>query len=298
MARQGIVPANPAQEAYRQRLFAQLANLPPDLRAFIGEEYGDSQIAVLPLPYWSTVRFQATRAAGPPVAFTIDTSTRKAFAYAQGQDMTIAGFTAAARTAFLSDTNLLKQSETRDNSDVWIWGVAAYLLPTSEPVLAQRVWADTSVELSLNGTQSIALGTLEMFPGAGGLYGFGKSFIRAPDILTASANLADGPGEGANVGFISNGNPMAGNFFRLPQPFKWSGVGTAGADSALSIACTPRRSITESMTARAAVAGAAPGASGRVEPATPPAAAGDIGTFVDVRFRLICVAVQRRSVNV
>jgi hypothetical protein len=294
----GIVPRNAAQETYRQRLYAQLANLPPDLRAFIGEEYGDSQIAVLPLPYWSSVRFQATRAAGPPVAFTIDTSQRRAFAYAQGQDMTIAGYTAAARTAFLSDTNLLKQSETRDNSDVWIWGISCSLLPTSEPVLAARVWADTSVELSLNGTQSIALGTLEMFPGAGGLYGAGKTFIRAPALNVASPNLADGPGEGAGVGFIQNGNPMAGNFFRLPQPFKWSGVGTAGAGSALSMTFTPRRAITESMTARVAVAGAAPGAEGRVEPATPPAAAGDIGTFVDVRVRLICVAVQRRSVNV
>ena len=280
---------NPATEAARQQLFRQLASLPPDVRAFIGEQYGDTQITVLPLPYWSTVRFQATRAAGPPVAFTIDTTERKAFAYAQGQDMTIAGFTAAARVANLADTNLLKQSETRDNSDVWIWGLAGYLTPDSEPALARRIWRETSVQISLNGTQSIPLGTPEMFPSAGGLYGAGVTYLKAPAENQAGASNADG-GIGAQMGFVNNGNPMAGNFFRLPQPFKWASVGSQASDSSLIITCQPQRTITELATARAAATG--------IEPFTPPAAAGDPGTYVDLRWHLVCVSVSKRSVNV
>lgn len=290
-----IVRGNPASEAHRQALYRQLQALPQEVRGFIAEEYGKTQVTVLPLPYWSTVRFAATRTAGAPVVFTIDTTERKAFAYAIGQDMTIAG--RAGAIANLADTNLLKQSETRDNADVWIWGVAAYVSQDSEPALARRIWRETSVLISLNGNTSIPLGTLEMFPAAGGLYGAAPSYLRAPDLVTAGAAVADG-GIGATMGFFNNGNPMSGSFFRLPQPFKWASVGTAGSDSSLILTCTPQRTITESATLRAAVAGAAPGASGRVEPYTPPAAAGDPGTFVDVRFRLICVAVAKRSVNV
>lgn len=293
----GIIPGNPANEAYRQRLFAQLAAAPPELRGFIGQQYADTEIVLLPLPYWSTVRFLTTRAAGPPVAFTIDTTQRRAFAYAIGQDMTVAGF-AAGTIATAADTNLLAASQTRDNADVWIWGIACNLQPNSEPTLAARLWRETDISISLNGTTTIPLGTPEMFPGAGGLYGRGTTGLRTPDLFTAGAAVvAEGPGEGAQIGFVTNGNPQSGNAKKLPQPFKWSAIGTAGADSSLSITFTPRRAITESMTSRAAVAGAAPGASGRVEAATAPAAAGDAFTFVDVRVQLLCVAVQRRSVN-
>jgi hypothetical protein len=290
--------ANPADQTYRQQLFRQLASLPPDVRAFIGEQYGDTQISVLPLPYWSTVRFQATRAAGPPVAFSIDTTQRRAFAYAQGQNMAVAGFT-LGQIATEADTNLLKANETRDNSDVWIWGLAAYITPDSEPALARRIWRETAVDISLNGTQSIPLGTLEMFPSAGGLYGAGTTYLKAPNDLQAGPSDAAGEtGIGAQMGFLNNGNPMAGNFFRLPQPFKWASVGSQGADSSLIITNTPLRAITENSFARAAIPVTPAITSVGTEPFTPPAAVGDPGTFVDLRWHLICVAVAKRSVNV
>lgn len=292
-----IVPMNPADQARQAQLFRALASLPPDVRAFIGEQYAGTQISVLPLPYWSSVRFQATRAAGPPVTFTIDTTTRKAFAYAIGQDMTVAGYTAAARTATPADTNLLRQNETRDNADVWIWGMAAYLTPDSEPALARRVWKETEVDISLNGTQSIPLGTLEMFPGAGGLYGQGTTYLKVPS-AQASGPTDTETGEGAKMSFVQNGNPMAGNFFRLPQPFKWAAVGSAGTDSSLVLSCTPYRQIVESSLARTAVAVVAMVSPQIIGGYTPPAATGDPGTFVDVRWHLICVAVAKRSVNV
>lgn len=274
--------------AYSAAMTLQTASLPDDVRQFIQQEYGNSQITVLPLPYWSTVRFQASRAAGPPVAFTIDTTTRKAFSYQVGGSPVPAGFLTAYGQATEAETNLLAPSQTRNNQDFWLWGIAFWLSSDSEAALARRVWRETDVTISLNGDQQIPLGTLEMFPGAGGLYGTGVSFIKSPDLATPGA--VDN-GTGSPLPILQNGNPMAGNFFRLNQPFKWAGIGSQGADSALIMNFTPRRSITEtSAAARAAAAG--------VSAFTPPAAAGDIGTYVDVRVHLVGVSVAKRSVNV
>jgi hypothetical protein len=282
-----IMAASPQEQAYRAALARQTASLPPDVRAYIQESYGATQITVLPLPYWSTCRFQGVRAAGPPPTFTIDTTTRRAFSYGVNQSPVSAGFLAAYGNATEAETNLINPSQTRNNADVWIWGLAAYFTQDSEPALARRVMRETDVQISLNGDQSIPLGTLEMFPSAGGLYGAGVSYIKQPDLATPGAA---NNGAGALLPFFNNGNPAAGNFFRLNQPFKWSGIGTAGADSSLVVLCTPRRQIVESGVAqRAAAAG--------VSAYDAPAATGDPGTFVDVRFHLICVSVAKRSVN-
>ena len=281
-------------EVQRMRNAAYIANLPPDVRAQIQDNYSGSQLTVLPLPYWSTVRFQSVRAAGPPVSFAVAAGERKAFAYAIGQSLQIAGFNAAYGNALESETNLLRQSETRDNADFWIWGIGCYLTPESEPALARRIWRDTSVRISLNGTTQIPLGTLEMFPGAGGLYGQGVSFIKSPEINTPGA--VDN-GTGAIMPFVNNGNPMAGDFLRLNQPFKWASVGNNGADSTLVMSFILQRGVTE--TSALARAGVAAGTVNMTASAfTPPAADGDLGTFVDVRVHLIGVSVSKRSVNV
>lgn len=292
-----IIPGNPAQQAQQADMFRRMSAIPADVRQFIGDQYGQTQISVLPLPYWSTVRFQSVQAGSTTKTFTIDTSDRKAFAYAQGQTMNIGGFLTGYGVATLADTNLLKANETRDNSDVWIWGLAAGITPESEPALARRVWRDVSCQISLNGTQSIPLGTLEMFPGAGGLFGAGVTYLKSPPVSTTGPSSAEG-GIGAQMGFVTNGNPMAGNFFRLPQPFKWAAVGSAGSDSSLILTCTPNRSIVETAIARAAVAPISMISSVGTLAYTPPAADGDPGTFVDVRWHLICVAVAKRSANV
>ena len=266
------------------------ANVPPDVRQQIEREYGNSagQKVLLTVPYYSTVRFLAAHAAGPPVVLTIDTTKRTAFSYAQGQPMTSAGFASGAN-ATLAETNLITQSQTRDQADVWIWGIACALLPGSEPALAYRVWRETAIELALNGTSTIPIGTLEMYPGAGGLYGSGNSAIKIPDIPGLGAGAAEN-GAGAMLSAMSNGNPMAGNFKRFSQAFKWAGVGK-GSDSSLGILLTPQRTITETA---AAVRAAATG----VGAYTPPASSGAPGAFVDVRVQLICVSVGDRGVNV
>lgn len=272
---------NPATEAQRQNLYRQMAAVPADVREFIGQTYGDTQITVLPLPYWSTIRFAATVAGSTA---TIDTSDRVAFGYAIGGSMTIAGFPTTFPTAGKADTNLKKQGETRNNEDVWIWGLAAHLCENSEPTLAAQVWRETAIDIAIGGDNTIPLGTLEMFPGAGGLAGGGRSALKSPATNSAGAGV-DG-GAGVAVDFTQNGWPMAGNFFRLPQPFKWSKVGGGGSDSSLNIICTPQRTITE--TVGSAVVG---------PPVFTPPTTGQFGTNVDVRWHLICVSVRFRSVN-
>lgn len=275
---------NPADQARKAALYSQLSQVPAELRQFIAAEAVKTQKTVLPVPYWSTVRLLSSRAAGPPVVLTIDTTPRKAFQYCIGQDATVGGFSGTIATP--AETNLLRAGETLDGATVWIWGLAAELCTNAEPLIAAQAWRDSVVDLSLNGTQSIRLGTLAMFPAAGGLYGQGRSFVAEPQL--AQSGGVDG-GQGATVGYVANGNPMAGNFMRFPQPFKWNGTGK-GADASLSIIVTPQRTMTFTCAvARAAAAG--------VAAYTPPAAAGNAGTFIDVRFRLVAVAIGDRSDN-
>ena len=116
---------NPIQQNRNNILDAKIASLPADVRAAIAADSIGQQRTILPVPFWSTVRLQAARTAGPPVVLTIDTTPRKAFQYAIGQDMTVAGFTST--TAQPCDTNLLRAGETLDNADVYVWGLAAEL---------------------------------------------------------------------------------------------------------------------------------------------------------------------------
>lgn len=274
---------NPIQQVTNAALAAQIAGVPPAVRAAIVAAAGADARSVLPVPYWSTVRLAGVVAAS---VLTIDTTQRKAFQYAVGQDMQIAGFTAGT-VAQNADTNLLRAGETLDNADVWMWGLAAELCPNSDPAVAARLWRECDVQLSLNGTTSIRLGTLSMFPSAGGLYGQGQSALLLPP--EPSSGLIDG-GPGASFGAMANGNPMAGNFLKFPQPFKWGAVGKGGADAQLSIIVTPNRTITMPVPAARAAAAGTTGAY------TPPTT-GQAGTFADIRFRLVSVSVSDRSVN-
>jgi len=274
--------ASPQDQARQAANFRKLAQMDPNFRAFVASQAIKEQRTVLPVPYWSTVRIRGTVAAN---TLTVDTTPRKAFTYAIGQAMDAAGFVAGT-TAEAAETNLLQQSATLDNSTVWIWGLAIELCPNSEPVLAARLWRDCIVELSTSGTQSVRLGTLSMFPGAGGLYGLGRSFLAEPAFDSASPNAG---GVGAAFGAVANGNPMGGNFMKFPQPFKWSSVGSNEGDSQLTVTITPVRAITIPLAVtRAAAAGIAQ----YTQPAT-----GDLGTFADLRVRLVAVSTGARSEN-
>jgi len=282
---------NPVQQNRMRMLNQQISNLPPDVRAGIVSAGLDDARSVLPTPMYSSIRFEATVAVNAGVStYTFAPTPRKAFQYSIGSTAFVAGF-AAGFTAAPCDTNLLRPGETLDNSDCWIWGMAAELTSGSgatstDPKVVQDIWRDCDLQLSLNGTTSIRIGTLGMYPCAGSLYGRGSSAMVRPTL--GNTGFGDG-GPGQLVGPINNGNPLAGNFRRFPQPFKWAAVGNGGSDSSLSVIATLQNTLTYTATARAAV-GVAPALT--VEAYTPPEA-----LIVDVRFQLICVNVSKRSVN-
>lgn len=261
---------------------AQVMSLPPEIRAALAERYKGKAITVLALPYYSTVRFAFTTAG------VLDTTAKKAFSYGIGSSPTGAGFASGYGNATQAETNLTVGNQTLNGADVLVYGLAAHITADSEPAYARRVWRDTFLELAIGSSTTLPLGTLEMLPGAGGLRGIGQSAIKVPPLNTAGMATEGGPG--ASIGFIENGQSAAGNYFRLPQPIAWSGVAN-GVDSTFNIVCRPARAVTELVApVRAAGAG--------ILAFTPPAAAGDPGTYVDVRFHLVCVSINVRSGNV
>jgi hypothetical protein len=277
---------SPAEQAQMMTLIRQAAGMSPELRAQLAQMAVDDQRVVLQLPYWSVIEFSATPDTG---VITIDTKRRAAFQYAQGQDMGGAG--AAGKLATYSDTNLQRQGETLSNADVYIYGVCVEPLPGSEPLILEALWDDGFLDLSTDGQNSVRIGTPAQFPAAGGLYGAAQSADVLPDVQT-SGIVTDG-GPGASKSYLSNGNPMAGNFKRFPSPFKWGGVGQGGSDAALSIGMTLTRPrvITLPTARTAGAAGIAPGGY------TQPSAAGDYGTWARLRISLITQSFNRRSQN-
>jgi len=261
-----------------------MRQLPPVVTDFIAKKYARAAVKVETVPYWSTVRFLAT-IGGVIAAGT----SRQAFAYGVGGDMAAAG--RSGILANLSDTNLLKAGETRQNADLFVAGIAAYITQDSEPALLGKIVRETHIEMTTDGTNTQPLGTLEMFPGGGGLYGAGNSFLKSPgqDGIGGKDN-----GAGAAISYANNGNPMAGNFFVLDTPVLWTGQ--TGVDSNFRLIATNARVITVPPgTVRVGVAaGAGTAGAGAF---TPPAVTGDDGTFVDVRFRLAVWSISRRSVN-
>jgi len=283
---------NPIQAVRRDQLNAQIAALPPDVRAALIADGLDESRTIQNTPIYSTVRFQCDVSflAGTP-AYVITPQPRKAFQYGVGQEMTVAGFDPTSgctspprgNIATESHTNLRRGGETNDNADVYFWGLSCELWQQSEPSLVAMLWDLCALELSLNGTQAIPVGTMSMYPQAGGLYGAGMSQIIEPAL-----NIPGGSGQQGSVyPFMSNGNPMSNSYRRFPQPFKWAAVGGGGAkDSNMSLSVT--------MPNGGLLLGSLP----RI--AAPP----DVAAFAappsvgaTIRFQLLSVSVGRRSVN-
>jgi hypothetical protein len=253
--------------------------LPPEVLNFIAQKYGNLPISVQEYPIHSVVRFAAAVAAGPPVTYTIDQSSRIGFSYGVNGDMGPAG--RAGVLATQADTNIQVAGQTRDQADVMIYGMSCFLQPGSEGMLVGDVWRESDIQIATNSDTTIPAGTLEAYPQPGGLYGSQLSQIRIPAIDEMGG--FDG-GKGVQQGFASNGNPTAGSFRRFENPIFWAGL-SSGPDSNLQIIITPRRVITRSAPlARPAAAG--------IGVYTPPSAA-----FVDVRINLHAATIKRRGVN-
>jgi len=204
--------------------------------------------------------------------------------------MAPAGFpvagTPGARTATPADTNLLEKGKTRLNSNLFVEGLAAYVMPRSDAALLERIMEECDIQMSTDGQTFTPLCTLERLPSASGLFGSGKSAIRLPPLDTSG--LFTDAGEGARIHAQSNGSPDTRNIFALGAPVLWSGV--TGRDSNFRLNFNVATAITETpAAARAAGAG--------VAGYTPPAAVGDVGTFVDLRIGARALAISLPSVN-
>ena len=238
-----------------------------------------SQIVNKQKSYYSTVRFQFAVAGAGPYTYTLAKGTRViAFSYGINDAPATAGFDASFGNATEADTNLLTKGDT-GGATVKIYGLALYLGELSDAHLAKQVWANTFVDVTLNGSDRYALlGRMGRIPGAGGLVGLGESRISTPDVRNTWSRAHS---------MMTNGNPDAANYLRLAEPLNWLPVG--GADSRFQIRFETARAITETVAARAAI-----DADG-IAAFAPPTVLGAIGTYVDVVTYLHAMEFMPRS---
>lgn len=231
--------------------------------------------------YYSTVRFQFARTGAGPFTWTVAAGTElRAFGYGLGQDMGGVGFPSGTSPATLAETNLQQASATLAGEKVRIWGMSCLLTSDSDAFLAKLLFPNLSVQLSLNGDQTVfKLGTPEIIPGGGGFNGFGDSFIQQPPLPDTYVSRS---------GAMSNGLPHAGNFYPFPQPVIWSPQGET--DSNLVVKIKAERAVSTTSTDRAGAAGVAAYTS-------PAATAGTLGTYVTLKVHFWSRQNAPRSVN-
>lgn len=202
-------------------------------------------------PYYSRVKFTAVstdEAPGPYVYNVAQGVQVRAFAYAVGQQKTVAGYTAADGNATIADTNLTQANQTTGGQNVMIHGIALQLLPAamhlaegeSVPHIVRPVDYEfysalmnaVAVEATLNGDENVfRLGTVPMVPGAGGQVG------GSPDLVGLNG-LA---GDQESLPWGANGWQTRSNFFRLPSGLTWRNQ--SNADSMFNLRFTVTRAI-------------------------------------------------------
>jgi hypothetical protein len=224
---------------------APISSLPRNIRQQYARS-GQQQFSLWN-KYYSTVRFQATVAAGFTYTFAQGLELR-AFGYAVGQDMGPVGFPSGTTPATLADTNLQKPGETVAGETVTVYGISLLLTSDSDAQLAKMLWPNISCLLSLNGdNQVFKLGTPEFIPQAGGLCGFGDSYVVTPSLAESLSTRS---------GVLNNGLAQVANFFPFPEPIIWRPSGNA--DSALIVKLKVERPVVYTTLVaadRAAVAG-------------------------------------------
>jgi hypothetical protein len=270
-------PLTQQQQLDAQRAAAAFISQNPNAATFLVQQGLKSQKTVLNLPYWSTVRFRAVRTGAGPYTFTLSAGVRKAFSTYIGGDGAVAGF-ASGTTMTEADTNLLDSNATRNGESVEIRGISAEIDAQASPTIVKHVFRNTSLSLQVGGDTAPPLGRLSFFPQAGGLHGMGNDVMILPAIAES----------GFVHGAITNGNPIASNYFPLQVPILWAGA-NAGADTAFNILCDLKTALVLTTADRAAAAG--------IQAYTSPAD-GALGTYLDVTFRLHGTRAGKRSVNV
>lgn len=205
-------------------------------------------------PYYSTVKFLATRTGTPPGPYTYDIPAGaevRAFAYRVGIDKRVAGYTLGDGNATFADTNLQQASQTIGGQNVLVHGLAIQIVPAGlhlndgqavphrvrlpDQTLLAALYEAVAVTLSLNGDENqFRLGTIGLIPGAGGLIGSNGAN------LIGQAPAADG-GRAAGIGHPTNGWATRSNFFKVPEGLIWRNQ--SNADSQLNLVFNVNRAI-------------------------------------------------------
>jgi len=194
-------------------------------------------------PYYSTVIFRALDSVAAPGTYAFAAGEeRKAFAYSEGAEWTIAGATTAldGRATF-AETNLTKPNETIAGEAVEIQGLAIQVKPAitdgerfHQARLLAQIATNVSVHLSLNGGQNAyKLGTIGQIPGAGGLVGPGND-----DLMFKVDAVADP----ATFQLAQNGWQVRSNYYKLPEGIIWQPAGMT--DSMLQVIFRNERAFT------------------------------------------------------
>lgn len=237
--------------------------------------------------YYSTVLFQS--AVTGTFTYTIASGTElRAFSYATGQTMNGVGF-ASTDIATFADTNLTVPFSTISGETVEIFGMSCLVTADSEPAILKQLAPQLSVAIGLNGDNHLfRMGTLEMVPGGGGIFGAGDSLVVAP------------PQEASfwTSGTATNGWPSVNNYLPFPDSLYWKPQGQT--DGTLNVKLKAERVVTyvTLLTAdRAAQAGGpnTPGTAAWTHPAT--GTNRTPGTFVGIKVHLQSRQSGDRSVN-
>jgi hypothetical protein len=229
--------------------------------------------------YYSIVRFQAVvSTSGSTTTLSFQQQSLRPFSYRIGDQLAVAGFDGSFGNATEAETNLVKAGETIAGEMVQVDGISLMLSTVTDLGLAKQLFANMAVVISMDGdSHRYRLGRPDMIPCSGGLQGNGPSPTLLPPLNSSLATEAA----------FSNGWPTIDNFYPFPQPLFWTPSGET--DSNFNIVLTLVRPQVVNETARTAASG--------VAPYTPPTAAGQFGTFVDVMCRLHSQQVGPRSVN-
>lgn len=214
------------------------------------------QFYELPFPYYSRVKFAATRVdigggGTGPWTYTLDANLSvSAFSYAIGAPATQAGYTAADGNATRTMTNLENPRQTIAGDRLWITGIGVIPLDAAQHktdaadtfvrsrlkngLFLAALMSSLSLELSLNGGRSrYKMGPAFLTPGPGGLLGNGN------DSGLAQPHPFNGPFPIDT--YASNGWPTRTNYFPVSGGLAWNPAGND--QSSLEIIFTVDRKI-------------------------------------------------------
>lgn len=241
--------------------------------------------AVTTYPYFSSVRaalrvVTAGGALAPTVYLLPKGTVLRAFGYAIGDDLGVAGYPAGTIANDLH-TNLVNRQQTNAGQTVRVGGISMMIAQDSDAGLLKVLAEKMSVTLAMNGEENkFRLGRLGFLPAAGGLNGGGLSNLIKPGVYDRYSDIE----------FFSNGLPGRDNYYPIPMSVIWKKAGSA--DSTLVIILEVKEDISFSVEPRAA----GPAGSG-IEEWIPPQVAGEVGTYVEFMLRLHTVQIAPRSVN-